>query len=230
MARLLDIFSDQNKEQRAVRHALARLDREKTPVRLEIENTLIHFYTRVSVKASTVVIAKPTGLRDGLKKGGIVRFRLPDGADHEVRMEIAAPHFNLSNGTSVFLCKLPEGFAEPNQRNGDRYNTSRFNNILLEVAESTERFRVIDISISGFKFYVNNREGMNLFPVGEPLHHAAIHLGERVKVELETLIPRIHRANTVGCEMKVRQDGPSRKYLQHLINSLAKIEAEKLHV
>src|SRR5689334_22792729 len=103
---------------------LGRLENSRAVIRVEIEGNSVHFSSRLSVKKDTVVIAKPIGLREGLETGAYIRFRLPDNPDREVRLEVLTPHFNLSGGNAVFLCRLPTQGPAPAKRKADRYNVS----------------------------------------------------------------------------------------------------------
>ncbi|MDH5753293.1 MAG: hypothetical protein OEZ59_12860, partial [Deltaproteobacteria bacterium] len=87
---------------------LEKIDQDKASIRVEVEGSNLQFVSRLSVKGESVLIAKPPGLNQGLEKGKFVRFKVPGGGSHEIRLEIAAPHFNLNSGATVFLCRLPE--------------------------------------------------------------------------------------------------------------------------
>ena len=229
MAKLMNLLSGQAREDKEVLGALQRLDHEKMPVRMEVENSQIHFRTRISVKSATVIVAKPGNLRDGLSKGGTVRFQLPESDGKEVRMEVVTPHFNLTNGNPVFLCKVPTEFAKGSMRGEWRFNTSRFNNVHLVIGDHASQYRIVDISSTGCKLYLNHSEMMRQFPVGEPIDNAYINLGNKVRVALESLIPRNHRGQSVGCQLRLDAEGNSEKYLHHLVQSLEKSEDEALH-
>ena len=68
------------------------------------------FRSVLAVKKGVVVVAKPDGLGKYLEKKGFVRFSLPNEEGRDLRLEVISPHFNLTSGNSVFLCKLPEEF------------------------------------------------------------------------------------------------------------------------
>lgn len=227
MALLKNLLGSQSGEDKEVLSSLNILDRHKVPIRLEIENTTIHFKTMISMKSGTVVIAKPLALREGLSKGGTVRFKIPDSEGKEIRMEIVTPHFNLTNGNPVFLCKVPSAFAESNARGALRYNMSNYNNVKLLLDDHKDGFRIVDLSTSGCKIYIPSKEALDLFPIGEALENVKINIGNRVQVNLTTITPRNHRSMGVGCSMEVTKVGNSRKYLVHLINSMEKTSSER---
>ncbi len=211
-----------------VAKVLSSLERNRTPVRVEIEKTHIRFNTVVSVKRGTVIVAKPMGLGDSLKKGSTVRFAVPGEDGRNVRLEVLTPHFNLTSGGIVFLCKMPTAFAEGYGRASERYNTTRFNNLVLKFAGVAEGpFRVLDLSSGGCKFHCAQAPHLKLFPLGKAVPQGLISLGDRVSVELDRVIPRAHLGPAVGCQFHVSTQGSHAKYLQHLLVSLEKAESER---
>ena len=218
-------FASKEKE---VERALTALDLGHTTVRVEIEKTRIRFNTVLSVRKGTVVVAKPAGLGGSLQVGSTIRFTLPDESGRNVRLVVATPNFNLSNGSSVFLCKLPKGFAAGTARMAVRFDTTRFSNLLLTIQDKSDRgFRIVDLSAGGCKFQCPGSPALKQFPVGKPLQGGKIQLGDRVNVELEYLVPRAHLGSAVGCEFKVSANGLHAKYLQHLLISLEKSEGDR---
>jgi len=63
--------------------------------------------------------------------------------------------------------------------------------------------------------------------VGLPMHGARIELGNKASVQLQAVIPRNHRGQAVGCQFELTDEGPSKKYLTHLLQSLEKAELER---
>ena len=227
MARLMNLLGGHSKEDKEILSTLNMLDRNQVPVRIEIENSPIRFNSRLNVRSATVVIAKPLSLNKGLSKGGTVRFKVPNSEGREIRLEIITPHFNLSNGNPVFLCKVPTAYAASNLRGALRFNTSKFTNVQLMVEGHPESFRIVDLSSTGCKFYLTNKEAKKLFPIGNQLASCTISLGSKVSVKLDSLVPRNLRGQSVGCEIQVAKQGPSQKYLMHLLSSLEKTESDQ---
>lgn len=227
MARFMNLLSSQGRDDKEILASLQLLDKNRIPVRMEIENTSIHFNTRVSVRSATVIVAKPMNLREGLNKGGTVRFKVPNADGKELRMEVLTPHFNLTNGNPVFLCKIPTGYAQSNMRGALRFNTSRFTNVALLLQGSPERYRVVDLSSGGCKIFLPSKEAKDRFTVGVPIHGARIDLGDKATVNLKSIIPRNMRGQAVGCQFEIADDTGSRKYLEHLIASLEKAELDR---
>lgn len=227
MAILKGLMGGGGKEPKEVLASLSMLDRNKVPIRMEIENSTIHFNTRLSIRSATVVVAKPLNLAGSLTKGGTVRFKVPDSTGKEIRMEVLTPHFNLTSGNPVFLCKVPIAFAEENLRGAMRYNTSKFTNVIMTMPNAQDKFRIVDLSEGGCKIYVPSKEAREKFLIGHAINGPQISLGTKVSVTLKALIPRNHRGQAVGCQLEVANEGSSRKYLLHLISSLEKAISEE---
>jgi hypothetical protein len=204
------------------------LERQRTPVRIEIENTRIRFNTIISIKRGMVVIAKPGGVSQELKTGGSVRMKIPEADAREIRLEIITPNFNLTNGASVFLCKIPTQFAGGARRSTERYDTSRFNNLKLGLGKVEQQFKLVDISLGGCRVKTGSGVAKKLFPIGKEILSASILLGANVSVALSTIVPRMHSDSGVGLQYQVSPDGNHMKYLQHLLLSLAKTEDERM--
>lgn len=228
MAKLTDFLGFSNQEQKEVVKTLQMLERQRTPVRIEIENTRIRFNTIISIKRGMVVIAKPSGLNQDLKTGGSVRLKIPEADAREVRLEIITPNFNLTNGASVFLCKMPVQFAGGSRRAAERYDTSRFNNLRLGLADVEQQFRLIDISLGGCRIKARSSEARKFFPLEKGITSASILLGANVSVTLSSMVPRMHSDSAVGVQYQVSPEGNNMKYLQHLLLSLAKTEDERM--
>lgn len=227
MAKFLNLLGGVGKDNKEVLATLQALDMRRSPVRMEIENSAIHFNTRISVKSSTVVVAKPLNLREGLAKGGTVRFRVPGGDQRELRLEVLQPHFNLTNGNPVFLCKIPHAFAQTNKRASLRFNTSRFSNVALVLSGHPTRYRVVDLSMGGCKVYISGKEDKERFSLGVAVQGARIDLGNKASVHLSQVVARNFHGQAVGCQFQVTDQGPSRNYLSHLLKTLEREELER---
>lgn len=223
-----DLILGGSKEEREILSQLRHLESDKTPLRLEIEAASVRFYSVLSLKRGMVIIAKPPGLREGIIKGGFVRFRLPEEQARELRLEVAVPHFNLISGSYVFLCKIPKKFAESSARSTERYNTSRFNNLFLSVGDLKGRYRIIDISKGGCKVFLEDPKLAGLFKMGVELTPASINVGGKVKIDLLSVVARSHHQTQMGFQLIVDPDGPSGKYLVHFLKSLETAENSRM--
>lgn len=206
--------------------ALKKLDREKTPLLMEIEGSHVHFRSVLAVKQDMIIVAKPGGLGQHLKKDSVVRFSIPEEPEKDLRLTVMNAHFNLTSGNAVFICKAPHSFTEGSKRKATRFNTSRFNNLHLSIPSLSYRFRIVDLSIGGLKIYVQEKI-MERFPIGKPIAPVTIQISKH-SADIGSVVPRVHSGNTVGCEIQITANDTARKYISHLINSLQKTEQDKL--
>lgn len=204
---------------------LAELTRNKTPIRVEIENSLAKFNSQLTLKKGQIVVAKPLGLKEGLNVGTYVRVRVPGNARRELRLRVNTSHFNLANGNAVFICDAPEGEVSA-RRESERFDVTRYSNLRLVVG--TAEFRLMDVSSSGFKVISTPAQAQQVFPLGKELRSTHLMLGTNARVDLERVVPRSHMGSSVGCEFDVKRDGASEKYLNHLLASLTKAESERM--
>ena len=219
-----------NAEGKKIRRILDRLDKEKTPVRVEIEGANIHFRTIIAVKRGVVVVAKPMGLKGAIKRKQFVRLRVPYAEKgQEIRLQVSVSQFNMFNGSQAFLCEIPDSFAPSSMRDGDRYDTSRFGNLFLFIPSLEKQFRITDISHKGCKIYVGEEESTNSesksdtrspLDVGYQSRNAQIIVGRGVVIELEVLVMRGRYGAMAGFQFQPAQDGESHRLLSHLIKQL----------
>ena len=226
MAGLLNIFSGKS-EEKAVQSTLAQLDRQKTIVRLEIEKTQTRFNTVLAMRKGAVVVAKPNGIDQFLKAGTMVRFKVP-GEKHDIRMEISTPHLNLGNGSPVFLCTAPTRFSATSHRGSERFSTKRFSNVSLHIDSLGSKFSIEDLSESGCRIKTNHTKPQVQFPLSENIQGAFIQLGNKARIDLTQVTPRSYQGQNVGLEFQIRSDGPHRKLLGSMVDSLARQQREML--
>lgn len=214
----------------ALTRILKRLGLARTPVRLEVEGTEASFFTVLAVRTGMVVLSKPTDLPEGLlTQGGWVRFVIPEGGREVVRMRISNPNFRRSRGDYVFLCDMPEQFSGQSKRESDRYNTSRFNNLYLQLPQAQEPFRIIDISRTGCKIYIGGEELPE--ELGAELQSCKVMVGsKKVEIGLDACFLRVVHPPIAGFEWKVSSQGPALKFLAHLLKSLYDAEFGRLKI
>ena len=169
---------------------LDTLGRNRTPIQVEVEQSTIRFSSQLSLKGSSILIAKPSTLGNVLHRGGYVRIRWPGAGRREMRLEIAAPHLNLPNGSVGFVCKTPEGSAMP-KRKHDRYDTSRFSNLRLEVGAVS--FRLLDLGPGGCRLATTPETSHAKIHLGRAMEQAVLVVGKDSKVAFERLVPRAQR-------------------------------------
>ena len=208
---------------------IEHLQAQRKPIRLEIENSEVSFYTFIAIRGDTIVIAKPLDIAEEvLKNGRIVRFTVPDGSGKVVRMKILNSSLKRGRGAPVILCQQPGGFTENSKRGSERFNTSHFKNLQLIVPQSSAKFRIIDLSEHGCKTYVKDLGDTEKFTLAVPMRFAKIAVGKKLKIELDILTPRFVKIPTVKFEWIVRTVGHSPAALAHLLDSLHSKELGRL--
>jgi hypothetical protein len=228
MESLLTMFHIGKGEAKAIEAVLARLEKRQLAVRVELEHSLIRFETRLAVKRNAVVVAKPPALGKQLQTGHYVRFRVPDEPRHEIRMEVVTPHFNLANDQPAFLCRMPTAFAPPSKRKGDRFDTSRFTNLRLELPGQEGEFRILDISEHGCRVQTPYTRPREHLPLAAQIGNAVVLMGRNVKVGLAKIVPRDYQGTSVGMSFAVDPGGDNRKLLLHLLRSLETAQHDAL--
>lgn len=210
-----------------VTEVLEAVARNRTPVQAEIEQSQIRFQSQLSLKETAVILAKPLTLAASeLRTGGHVRIRWAGGGQREVRLEILAPHFNLPNGAAGFVCKRPTGSAKA-KRKRERYDTSRFTNLRLEVAGGAHR--VLDLCASGCRLAMTGDSKLAHTALGKETGEAVLLIGDGSRVVFEHLIPRSKHQGAVGCEFRVKQDGRSSKVLSQVLQSVQSRQFDRIH-
>ncbi len=227
------LFIRRDRSRRAVLRALRRLERERSRVRVEIENVGISFVSTLTVVREMVLIPRPPDIRRHIPVGGMVRCRLPWDRDKYLRMEIVTAQYKLPWKTfHVIICNWPEEILGQAPRRHDRFNTSRYKNIRLVLPGIEQPLRVIDISEGGCKVLLPAGLPDDAIRPGGNLGFGRITLGTRVAIELENLIPRVVRRGdnvvTVGLEMFVEEDGPSHQNLRRLLASIEHRETSRV--
>ena len=213
-----------------IARSLTQLAQDRVPVRLEVENSESSFYTVLSLRPQGVLLGRPADLENGLlKAGGHVRFTIPDGSRQVIRLQIIKPNVRRKRGDAVVLCGIPEEFAEKSQRASDRFNTSRYKNLSLNIPQIDAHFRIVDISRTGCKVMAQQLEKWNEFRVGRPLRFGRVEVGNKQVFELGSLIPRFVNPPVVSFQWEVG-DEESASYLERLIKALHSAELGRLKV
>jgi len=230
LAGLIDALADTFGGRNNIQKTMKGLERNRSPVRLEVEQTEVSFYTVLSLRPKVVVLARPPDLEDGvLKKGGFVRFIVPDASKNVVRMQVIAPNYKRERGDAVIVCQIPEEFAEKSKRGADRFNTSRFKNLKLIVPQVERDFRIVDMSYTGCKVFVEEFEEWETLKSGTGMRFTKIAIGEKAEIELDMLTPRVINPPTIAFTWEVHH-GESAKWLAHMINSLHRAEMGRLKI
>lgn len=194
------------------------------PVRVEVENSLERFVSHLAVSNGTVMLSRPPRPTLDLSPGSFVRARLPGDEPRELRLQVVVSRMATRSGGTAFLCR-PSRRQLPTRRMTDRYSVRRYSNLRLALGD--QRLRVLDVSLTGCKVFLNPLQGQIVLPIGQEIHSADLNVGSRITMQLDRLIPRSHTERTVGCEFEVSRDGTSDQYLARLIASLDKKEKDR---
>lgn len=188
----------------------------------------MRFTTVLMMRNNTVVVAKPNTQMPGLDRGTFMRLSVPNDGDRQLRLEVVTPHLNMRDGTPVFVCKVPERFVEQQtRRKADRYETSRFTNLRLSLAEHRWQYRVLDVSASGCKVVPRDTKPQREFPPGHRFNKGSLVVGD-LRIPLEYVVPRSYQGNAVGVEFTVSPPESNQRQLQTLIDALRRKEVERL--
>ncbi len=231
MALLGGWLSAANREERAVLRALSDLSDRKMPVRLEVEASGINFFTIVSLRKNALLVARPRSLRGGLEKDSVVRLTLPNHGRKQVRTTVVVPKLKLPMSVRyATICAVPEAFCGVCRRGADRFSTTRFRNLHLQLPEVQKTYRVVDLSSNGLRVFTAEDSSLLLFEPGNVVERALLRVGERARIELEQVVARSQGNQTVGLELRVRRDGTSERFLVNLLNRLAQNELHRLQI
>ena len=200
---------------------LTDLAAERTVVRVELEGSAVRFKTRVFLNEDSVVLSKPGALNaPTLVAGALLRLALPDDRARQLRLEVAAPHVNMSSGNAVILCRLPSAKLVRVKRKSERYDLSNRGGVKLVIPQRGREFQLCDISDAGCSVVTSRMEADTYFPVGDTLKNVRIQAGSKTAIEIAELTPRAHRARSVGFAFRLKEDPQSRNNLQRIIQVL----------
>ncbi len=231
MALLGGLLSSQGRETRAVARALADLGERKTPVRVEVEGTGTSFFTVLSLRKNGLLLARPRTLAGGMAKGLCVRLTLPNHQRRQVRTEVLVPNVQLPMTLKhAMICSVPTAFSGQCQRSADRFDTSRFKNLTLHLADWQQTFRVIDLSATGLRIFTGTDGEAYAFEAGNALGAGTLCVGRGIRIELGDITTRSRAGNTVGLSMAVQRAGDSQKYLLNLLNRLQETELKRIRI
>jgi hypothetical protein len=231
MALLGGLLSSTRREERAVLRALSGLSESKAPVRLEAEQSGVSFFTVLSLRRNAVVLARPRALRGGLPKDSFVRLTLPNSGRKQVRLRVLVPHVKLPMSVKhACVCAVPTSFSGECKRGAERFSTKRYKNLHVQLPEQQKTYRVVDLSTSGMRIVTGEDSALMLFAPGTEVAPARLRVGERVAIELGSLVARAVTGNTVGLELKVHRDGASERHLMNLLNRLQEHELRRLQI
>ena len=170
MAMLGGWLSAASRESRAVLRALQDLSQHKTPLRVEVEGKGFSYFTVISLRRNALLLARPSTLPAAVGKEDWLRLTLPNRERRQVRVPVVMPHikvpFSVKHAT---ICGVPDAWSGQCQRQADRFSTTRFKNLYLQLTEPERSFRVVDLSTSGLRILTGPETGLLLFEEGSEL-------------------------------------------------------------
>jgi hypothetical protein len=198
--------------------ALVELTFTKTPVRVQIDQTLIRFKAQLAVQPDgKVVIRKPFGLNGYLASGTCVRLRIPGAEKREVRLEVLVSDQIRSTGELEFVCKPLESLLQC-RRTHDRFDTSEHAH--LGVVIGGTRLQLFDISERGFRAGPASALSPETIMLGREIPEVRLELGWDAQIRFARVVPRNFREFAIGFEFVPETDRASERYLRHLLDTL----------
>ncbi|MCH8885173.1 MAG: Hpt domain-containing protein [SAR324 cluster bacterium] len=199
----------------------------KAPVRLEIETSTHRFFSVLKEHPDGVEISCPIQHRKLLKPGDILRARLPDLANRELRMKIVSVEEpgaaeNTGDGEGPERFSLIAGYREAvildDRRVDHRVNTAQYKDLFFQAGDTGVTYRVLDLGLGGMKLYLPPGEKKFPFDVGAELPTGKIRMGKNLVVNLRTTVPRHIAPGSVGLQFEVDPTGKSLKLLEAFLN------------
>ncbi|HEX7929016.1 MAG TPA: PilZ domain-containing protein [bacterium] len=194
---------------------------DKAVVQVELEGSAARFRSRLLMSEDSIILAKPAELNaKGLAAGVMLRVKGPDDATRELRLEVSAPHVNMSSGNAVIVCRLNNAAVVRTKRKSRRYDVSNRNGVRLVIPQRGREFQLSDISDAGCSVATSRMEAETYFPLGDTLHNVRILAGTKTSIEIAALVPRAHKARSVGFAFTLKEDPQSKNNLSRIIQVL----------
>ena len=228
MAKFLERLTGKGDNRSKAQETITRLSSEHVELRVEIENTSLFFHSKLLLRSGAVVLMTPRKLQKHLSEGSWVRVRLPAAEKKDLRLQISSAkqggsgQVSAEMGNVTVLCKIPGASVVVPKRSADRFVTSQFGDLFLNLPSHPSPYPILDISRSGVRVRIAKSEDAARFPIGSYIEQGGIQLGQKVQVSLLDVHPRVHFPDAVGMEMTVNPDGNSRKILQIFLETMEK--------
>ena len=224
---LIDLIKGAGRKAGEPLTVISQLSRSKTPVKVEIERTSAHFYSRVLLRSGAVVLSYPQNLERYIKVNGWVRLRPSGETRQELRLQISSVRFGGSGPMAVgvgqmsLLCKIPNATYEPSKRDTERFNTRQFKDLLLELRGHPAPYPILNLSSGGVRIRIPEEHPGDLFVSGATTAEGGvIHLGKKSRIELVKAVTRHVEKGMVGLEIRIDPGGQERKILDVFLDLL----------
>lgn len=224
---LIDLIKGAGRNAGDALTVISQLSRAKTPVKVEIERTSTHFYSRVLLRSGAVVLSYPQNLEGYIKVNGWVRLCPSEETRHELRLQISSARFGGSGPMAVgvgkmsLLCKIPNASYELSKRGDERFNTRRFKDLLLVLSGHPKPYRIVNLSSGGLRIRLPEEHPEELFVAGGALvEGGVIHLGKKSRIELVKAVTRNVEKGMVGLEFQLESGGQEQKMLEVFLDAM----------
>lgn len=224
---LIDLIKGARRNAGDALTVISQLSRSKTPVKIEIERTSTHFYSRVLLRSGAVVLSYPQNLEGYIKVNGWLRLCPEAESRHELRLQISSARFGGSGpmavgvGSMSLLCKIPNASYELTKRNNERFNTRRFKDLVLEMRGHPSPYPILNLSSGGLRIRLPVEDPGDLFVADATTGDGGvIHLGKKSRIELVKTVTRHVEKGLVGLEFQIDPGGHERKILEVFLDAL----------
>jgi hypothetical protein len=186
-----------------------------------VEGSPGQFKAKLMMSEDSVIIGKPNELKaKGLVAGAMLRVKMPSDLSQELRLEVTAPHVNMSSGNAVIVCRLNSAKLVRTKRKSRRFDVSNRAGVKLIIPQRGREFQLFEISDTGCSVTTSRMEAETYFPVGDTLRNVRIQAGSKTTIEIAELVPRAHRPRSVGFAFRLGADDLSRMNLERIIKVL----------
>lgn len=187
------------------------------PLRVEIENTPYHFYSKTTMRAGLFVVTIPISIQQHIEDGEWVRVGFNNSAEEDLRIQVANQEKLELGKLARIFCRLPSATIEPRRRSEVRFYTGQFKDLVVDIGPMGS-FRILDFSGKGMR--IPSDANAASFTPGKSIDgQKTIRMGTRINVTLKSLVPRFQAVEGVGLEFSVG-DKRSEKILAVFLDSL----------
>lgn len=219
---------------------LSELKEQSGQVRVEIEKTPFHFYSKPVMRGGMVMMTIPVPIQQNLKDREWVRIELGEDSAQELRLQVANQEQVEMGTLAKFFCRLPSVSLQPKRRTNPRYNTSQFKDLQLHSTQGGS-YRIMDLSAQGMRVRISTplKAGVEdpadagqhgPFRAGEVQEPGGrLQMGNKITLALERILPRYLGPRSAGMEYEVAGGARSEKiltvFMEALDNEIKKMSA-----
>ena len=199
------------------REVLQQLAEREKPIWAQLEFSSLRFRSRIVIKKDTVILNTPAWAQSKVTQGSHLRLEVPGPVSADIRVQVIASDPRSKGTAGLRVCTIPADLSK-NLRDGTRFDVADHAQLSIEM--NGHGYELLDLSRRGFRVRIPAAEMLPEIPVGQVNLQAKLHLGAKVWVQMEHVIPRNHQGRVVGCVFDVVDDGTSQNNLNALLDSL----------